>query len=88
MCKIALSKLLKDDTPKKKNATSLSAMRITENGDIDFNIERKMWVSLIEEYENLLEIEIVHPFFGKDAKDQIGIMTYKHIDHHLRQFGV
>lgn len=30
----------------------------------------------------------VHPFFGKLSGEQWGILTYKHLDHHLRQFGV
>lgn len=29
-----------------------------------------------------------HPFFGKFSTDQWGRMQYKHLDHHLKQFGV
>lgn len=29
-----------------------------------------------------------HPFFGTFTKDQWGRFMYKHLDHHLRQFGV
>lgn len=29
-----------------------------------------------------------HPLFGKLAHDQWGKMQYKHLDHHLTQFGV
>ena len=29
-----------------------------------------------------------HPFFGKFTPDEWGIFTWKHLDHHLRQFGV
>ncbi|WP_261304236.1 DUF1569 domain-containing protein [Paenibacillus andongensis] len=29
-----------------------------------------------------------HPFFGKFTPEQWGIGIYKHLDHHLRQFGV
>ena len=29
-----------------------------------------------------------HPAFGKLSKEQWGKMQYKHLDHHLRQFGV
>ncbi len=29
-----------------------------------------------------------HPFFGSFSTAQWGMMQYKHIDHHLRQFGV
>ncbi len=29
-----------------------------------------------------------HPFFGKMTTEEWGILGYKHLDHHLRQFGV
>jgi hypothetical protein len=29
-----------------------------------------------------------HPFFGKMTVDEWGCLSYKHFDHHLRQFGV
>lgn len=29
-----------------------------------------------------------HPLFGKLSRREWGILAYKHIDHHLRQFGV
>ena len=29
-----------------------------------------------------------HPNFGEFTHDQWGMMQYKHLDHHLRQFGV
>lgn len=29
-----------------------------------------------------------HPFFGKLTSEQWGIGIYKHLDHHLKQFGV
>lgn len=28
-----------------------------------------------------------HPFFGRMTPDQWSVLTYKHLDHHLRQFG-
>ncbi len=30
----------------------------------------------------------IHPFFGKLTQKEWGILNYKHLDHHLRQFGV
>ena len=29
-----------------------------------------------------------HPYFGKFSADQWGKSAYKHLDHHLTQFGV
>ncbi len=31
---------------------------------------------------------LVHPFFGRLSGNQWGCLVYKHLDHHLRQFGV
>jgi hypothetical protein len=31
---------------------------------------------------------LVHPFFGRLSGDKWGRLVYKHLDHHLRQFGV
>jgi Protein of unknown function (DUF1569) len=30
----------------------------------------------------------VHPFFGKMTAEEWGILNWKHLDHHLQQFGV
>jgi len=30
----------------------------------------------------------LHPFFGKMTIEEWGILGYKHLDHHFRQFGV
>lgn len=29
-----------------------------------------------------------HPFFGKMTEEEWGILQWKHLDHHLKQFGV
>ena len=34
------------------------------------------------------EISVMHPAFGNLSNREWGISTWKHIDHHLRQFGV
>jgi len=31
---------------------------------------------------------MLHPFFGRLSGDEWGRLIYKHLDHHLRQFGV
>jgi len=32
--------------------------------------------------------DAVHPIFGKLSHKDWGVLTYKHVDHHFRQFGV
>lgn len=29
-----------------------------------------------------------HPYFGKLSRKELGVLVYRHLDHHLRQFGV
>jgi hypothetical protein len=82
--KMALKGLLKDERLLMRNAATIPDLRITENGELA--PERTRWISLIEEYAHCAELEIMHPFFGKMTKEQIGYLSYKHTDHHLRQF--
>ncbi|MDZ7606591.1 MAG: DUF1569 domain-containing protein [Cyclobacteriaceae bacterium] len=47
---------------------------------------KKKLISQVADYEFLTIEGIVHPFFGKMSREQIGQLSYKHLDHHLRQF--
>ena len=81
-----LKKFLKDDRPFGKNApTSPLVTAKEESGDIEQH--KKEWINRIEGYATYNNPGIVHPFFGPMTKEQVGIMAYKHADHHLRQFG-
>lgn len=81
--RVALKSMLKDE-PMKKNVPSLPEFIIKDNGDVA--MEKAKWVRLLDGYENLSYPGFVHPFFGKMTREQVGIMAYKHADHHLRQF--
>jgi hypothetical protein len=83
--KIALNQLLKDEKPKKRNSPTKDDFKISENTG-DLKVEKKQWISLIQEYENYSNDIFIHWFYGKMTKEQVGISVYKHIDHHLRQF--
>lgn len=83
--KWALNSMIKDDKPFKRNVPTSAFFKVKElNGDLES--EKRKWISLIEGYENYSNPGFVHDFFGKMTKDQIGILAYKHTDHHLRQF--
>ncbi len=85
--KIALRSILKDEKPLKLNTPTIPEFIIKEkNGDI--SLAKIKWIAIIELYEHFSNNDFIHPFFGKMTKEQIGHMAYKHIDHHLRQFGV
>jgi Protein of unknown function (DUF1569) len=82
--KMALKKNLENDAPLRRNTPTLREFRIKEAGN--WSIERTKWVALLGEYEHFSNLDFVHPFFGKMTKEEIGYLTYKHCDHHLRQF--
>ena len=85
--KIALKKMIKDEKPFDKNIPTSDQFKAKEFfGNLES--EKSKWISLIGEYENYSNPNFVHDFFGKMTKEQIGILAYKHTDHHLRQFGV
>ncbi len=85
--KIALKSMIKDAKPFDKNIpTSEQFKPNVSNGDLAS--EKSRWISLVKAYENYNNPNFIHDFFGKMTKEQIGILVYKHTDHHLRQFGV
>ena len=58
--------------------------------DKDLNHETNKLIELINEaYSHRHKSEWnPHPAFGYFTREQWGQMQYKHLDHHLRQFGV
>lgn len=84
---MALKSIVKDKSPMKQNQPTHPTFKIKGDGNLDE--QKNIWINLINRYgEKVSFAEFVHPFFGKMTKDQIGIYVYKHIDHHLRQFGI
>src|SRR3954471_19097262 len=75
--KIALKNLLKDEKPLKRNAPTGEGFKITET-DGDVSAEKSKWISLIDEYGNYSQEGLVHWFFGKMTKEQVGYFVYKH----------
>lgn len=82
--KMGLRDMMKD-APIKRNLPTVSSFVIKEQ--LDFNAEKARWIQLLHEYGNYSNDSFIHPFFGTLTKEQTGIIVYKHIDHHLRQFG-
>jgi hypothetical protein len=81
--KMALKDMMQDK-PMKKNLPTVPSFKIKQNTDVAE--EKKKWLKLLNEYEHFSNEGFVHPFFGKMKKEDLGIMVYKHMDHHLRQF--
>ncbi|WP_018343589.1 DUF1569 domain-containing protein [Cytophaga aurantiaca] len=81
--KFALKDMLKD-APIKPNLPTVPSFKTTGTGDVA--AAKTEWISLLEEYTLKQHAGFVHPFFGRITAEQAGIMDYKHIDHHLKQF--
>ncbi len=85
--KMALKSNVKDDRPMKKNMPAGKAFTIKEKeGNVD--TQKIIWMDLVAEYEHFSNPAFIHDFFGKMTDEQIGILAYKHADHHLRQFDI
>lgn len=85
--KWALKSNTKDDRPMAKNMPAGKGFIVNEQ-EGDVNQQKRLWGTLIKEYEHFSNDMFIHDFFGKMTREQIGIFAFKHADHHLRQFGV
>lgn len=57
----------------------------------DFNREKEQLIRLVRQFSEGGEAKCTkqeHSFFGPFTPAEWGISTYKHLDHHLQQFGV
>ena len=84
---MALKKEMGSEEMRKNNPSSLELI-VTDSG-IDLDRERETLVGLVRGYGAYRYPAggFIHPFFGKMSMEEIGCFAYKHLDHHLRQFG-
>jgi len=54
----------------------------------NFEKEKQSILALISDFKEENIKNQIHPFFGKLTKQQWSKAMYKHLDHHLLQFGV
>jgi hypothetical protein len=81
-------KSMYNDSPWRKNLPTVPAMKAREPKD--FAIEKDKLLGLLKDLYQVKDREDwnPHPVFGAYTSMQWGQMQYKHLDHHLRQFGV
>ena len=81
-------KSLYSDKPFKQNLPTAKILVPTENKT--FTEEKTKIIELINQTHELKERSQwnPHPFFGKFTHEQWGQLEFKHLDHHLKQFGV
>ncbi|GAB4093928.1 DinB family protein [Flaviaesturariibacter terrae] len=67
-----------------------TAPEFVVSDDRSFDTERRKLTSLIERFagSSILLHPPRHPFFGKMTAQDWSRLAWKHLDHHLQQFGV
>ena len=82
-------KVFGDDAPLRRNTPTMRELVIRDEHDLD--AERARLCSLIDTFVAGGTSGCTthpHPFFGSLTPTEWGVLAYKHLDHHLRQFGV
>jgi Protein of unknown function (DUF1569) len=80
--------MLTDDKPMGKNAPTHPTFVMVD--EKDFEKEKTRLLTLLKEFSEGGEAGVTkspHPFFGKITPQQWSSGVWKHLDHHLRQFG-
>ena len=86
---IAKSKVLGDERPMGRNAPTAKSLVVADERDL--GVERKRLCALIHRFASAGPQGCTthpHTFFGRLTPEEWAILMYKHLDHHLRQFGV
>jgi Protein of unknown function (DUF1569) len=82
--------VFRDDKPMRRNSPSSPELFSTDATKCDIASERSRLISAIESFAGRGPegcSRHPHPFFGPLNPEQWAILMYKHVDHHLRQFG-
>jgi hypothetical protein len=80
---------LKNDDPMRKNSPTAEDLLVKD--ERNFDVDRERLLALIDRFSVAgAKGCTTHPhcFFGYLTPDEWAILMYKHMDHHLRQFGV
>jgi hypothetical protein len=86
---IAKASLLKDDKPMGRNAPTAKSLVVADERDLGKECQRLS--TLIERFNAGGPLGCTrhpHTFFGELTPQQWAQLMYKHVDHHLRQFGI
>jgi Protein of unknown function (DUF1569) len=85
--KIAIKRLL-GDKPWRRSLPTAREFKIVDTRD--FEVERNKLVGIVNRFsaEGYTITSFTHPFFGKMSSQEYALFNYRHLDHHLQQFGV
>jgi hypothetical protein len=85
---IAKAMVINKERPFGKNSPTAPNLIISDQRQLD--VERQRLIDIIDKFVNggpAACTDHPHQFFGKLTPDEWGRLMYKHLDHHLRQFG-
>lgn len=87
LAKMFFKKTMYSDKRWARNLPTVPAFKVTEQKE--FKTEKAELLKLLEDAHNLKHAKSIkpHPVFGEFTKEEWGKLQYKHLDHHLRQFG-
>ena len=80
-----------NDRPMRRNSPSVPELFAHVSPESGFDRERDTLSETVDRFASMGEAccsRHPHPFFGSLTPHQWAILMYKHIDHHLSQFGV
>lgn len=79
-------KMLWDDKPYKQSLPTDKSFIMANPKD--FENEKTKLLDMVNRFTEANMVTEVHPVFGKMTREQWSMASWKHIDHHLKQFGV
>ena len=80
---------LGNDEPMRRNSPTVKGLVVSDERDLE--AERKRLCGLIDRFAAAGPGSCTthpHSFFGRLTPQEWAVLMYKHLDHHLRQFGV
>jgi hypothetical protein len=81
-----LKPILCNSKPFKRNIATAPSFVVANKRD--FDLEKKQLLDMVYRFSEASIINPDHPIFGKLTAEQWSKGTWKHLDHHLQQFGV
>jgi len=83
--------VFRDDKPMRRNSPSSPELFSADPAQPTFEYQRAQLIAAVDSFAikgAACCSPHPHPFFGSLEPQQWAILMYKHLDHHLRQFGV
>jgi hypothetical protein len=76
-----------NDKPFKRNLQTHKSFVMT-GSEREFEVEKQKLIAMVNDFTEANMVNEPHPIFGRMTKEQWSRGTWKHLDHHLQQFGV